>query len=39
MKWAIHAVKEMELYAKFKEAMVAVETAHLDLDIVNATLK
>jgi hypothetical protein len=34
----MHAVKEMELYAKFEEAMLAVETAHLDLDIANATL-
>ncbi len=39
VKGAIHAIKEMELYIKFKEATAAVETAHLDLDIAKATLK
>ena len=39
VKRMIHAVKEMELYTKFNEAMAAVETAHLELDIVKAMLK
>ncbi len=32
-------IKEMELYIKFKEATVAVERVHLDLDIAKARLK
>jgi hypothetical protein len=39
VKGAIHAIKEMELYAKFKEATAAVKTAHLDLKIAKAKLK
>ena len=39
VKGAIHACKVMELYAKFKEAMSAVDTAHLDLDIAKDTFK
>ena len=38
VKGAIHAIKEMELWAKFKEATVAVEMAHLDLNIAKAML-
>ena len=39
VKGAIHAIKEMELCAKYKEATAAVETARVDLDIAKATLK
>jgi hypothetical protein len=32
VKGAIHAIKEMELDTKFKEAIEAIKTASLDLD-------
>jgi len=39
VRGAIHAIKEMGLNTKFKEAMEAVETATLDLDIAKTGYK
>jgi hypothetical protein len=35
----IHAIKEMGLYTKFKEAIDAVNTATLDLDVAKSAYK
>ncbi len=39
MQRAIHAIKEMELDIKFQEAVKAVESANLEVDLAKMTYK